>query len=132
MSPPKSKKELQAFQGIMNYLSNFSPTMTEVCKPLYRLTFMNTEWTLNRTFLGLFNKVKTLIIEYACIKFYDELQTLYLETDTYGSQLATGLLQARDGMNCPGDELPYNTILRPIAFANKSLSSTERRHSNTE
>ena len=32
MSPTKSKKELQAFLGIINYLSTFSSA--EVCEPL--------------------------------------------------------------------------------------------------
>ena len=30
----KSKRELQAFLGIINYLGRFSPGMAEVCKPL--------------------------------------------------------------------------------------------------
>ena len=29
--PPNSKKELQAFLGIINYLSKFSPSMVTVC-----------------------------------------------------------------------------------------------------
>ena len=33
-------------------------------------------------------------------------------------------------MNCPQDEVPDNTILRPIAFASKSPSTTERRYIN--
>ena len=32
MPPPKSKKELQSFLGILNYLSKFSPMTAEVCK----------------------------------------------------------------------------------------------------
>ena len=38
MLAPKNKKELQAFLGIINYLSKFSPDMSEVCKPLRKLT----------------------------------------------------------------------------------------------
>ena len=34
MLPPKTKKELQSFLGIPNYLSKFSPITAEVCKPL--------------------------------------------------------------------------------------------------
>ena len=34
MPVPKNKKELQAFLGIINYLSKFFPDMSEVCKPL--------------------------------------------------------------------------------------------------
>ena len=34
MPAPKNKKELQAFLGIINYLSKFSPGMAEFCEPL--------------------------------------------------------------------------------------------------
>ena len=34
MPPPNNKKELQAFQGTINYLSKFSPGTAEVCDPL--------------------------------------------------------------------------------------------------
>ena len=32
MLAPQNKKELQAFLGMINYLSKFSPDMSEVCK----------------------------------------------------------------------------------------------------
>ena len=34
LPPPKSKKELQVFLGILNYLRKFSPITAEVYKPL--------------------------------------------------------------------------------------------------
>ena len=34
MPPPNSKKELQAFLSIINYLSKFSPNAVTVCEPL--------------------------------------------------------------------------------------------------
>ena len=41
MLPPKTKRELQSFLSIVNYLSKFSPMTAEVCKPLRRLTSVN-------------------------------------------------------------------------------------------
>ena len=38
MPAPKSKKELQAFLGIINYLGKFSPHTADVCDPLCKLT----------------------------------------------------------------------------------------------
>ena len=46
--------------------------------------------------------------------------------------LGATLLQTRDGMTCPKDTAPDNTILRPIAFASKSLTSAEWKYSNIE
>ena len=45
MPTPKNKKELQAFLGIINYLSKFSPDLAEACKPLRKLTSSKAMWT---------------------------------------------------------------------------------------
>ena len=66
------------------------------------------------------------------MKFYDETKPLYLETDASRIGLGAGLLQTRDDTACPEDIAPDNTILRPIAFASKCLTSAEHRYSNTE
>ena len=38
MTTPNNKKELQAFLGIINYLSKFSPSTASICEPLQKLT----------------------------------------------------------------------------------------------
>ena len=90
------------------------------------------EWTWTATYQKLFNKAKSIIKEDACMKFYDEIQPLHLETDAFGVRLGAALLQLRSGASCPRDKAPNNSILRPIAFASKSLSSVERWYSNIE
>ena len=60
-----------------------------------------------------------------CMKSYDETKPLYLETDALGIRLGAALLQTRDEAICPKDILPDYTILKPIAFASKSLTSVE-------
>ena len=59
------------------------------------------------------------------MKFYDKTKPLYLETDASGIGLGAALLQTRDHTTCPKDSTPDNTILRPLAFASKSLTSGE-------
>ena len=59
------------------------------------------------------------------MKYYNVRKTLYLETDVSGGS-GTALLQVRDNLNCRYDEVLYNTMLWPIAFASKSLSSTKQ------
>ena len=54
------------------------------------------------------------------MKFYDETQPLYLETDASLIGLGVTLLQSRDGMTWPKDRASDNTFLRPIAFASKA------------
>ena len=57
---------------------------------------------------------------------------LHLETDASGVGLGASILQVRDNQNGRYDEVPENEMLQPIAFASKSLSSTEQWYSNIE
>ena len=51
------------------------------------------------------------ITEDACIRFYNKKEPVYLETNTIGVGLGTGLLQVRDGIYYPKDIAPENTIV---------------------
>ena len=57
--------------------------------------------------------------------FYKEKDQLYLQTDALGVGFRASLLQARDGMKFTRNKAPYNATLIPIAFASKSLTSSE-------
>ena len=123
--PPNNKKELQASLSIIYYLSKLSTSMATVYEPLWKLTSNRAVWTWNASFQSIYDKTKSLLKTDACMKFYDETKPLYLETDASGVGLGANLLQTRDGA-------PDNTILQPIAFTSKSLTSTEHRYSNIE
>ena len=80
----------------------------------------------------MFEKAKEIIKEDVCMKFYNETKLLYIETDVSGIHLGAALLQTKDNMTCHRDEVPDNNILRPIAFASKSLTGEEKGHSIIE
>ena len=72
-------------------------------------------------------KVRALIRKDACMKFYNERQLLDLEIDVSDDGLGQGLLQLREGINCPHDEAPDNTAQSTTVFTSKSLSTDETR-----
>ena len=111
MPPPMMKKELQSFQGMLNYPSKLSPVTAEVYKPLHKLTSIKTEFVLNRMYQDIHQKAQIITKRDACMKFYDVARPLYLEIDTLGIGLGARLLQARDGMNCGHDKIPDNALL---------------------
>ena len=89
------------------------------------MTSNKSEWTWNATYQKLFEKAKSIITEDAHMKFYDEIQPLYLETDVSVIVIIT-LLQTASSTSCPRDKAVDNSILRAITFESKSLSSAER------
>ena len=125
MPPPQNKTEFQAFLGIINNLGTFSPSTATVCEPLQELTSSRAVCSLNASYQALYNKAKLLIKSNVCMRFYNKTKPLYLETDASRIGLDTTLLQTRDNMTCPKDTSPDNTILRPITFVRKKLTSAE-------
>ena len=83
-----TKKEVQAFLGIINYLGNFSPRTVVVCKPLCKLTSSKAVWTWNVSYKAIYDKTKLFIKANACMKLYNENKPFYLETDASGEALA--------------------------------------------
>ena len=132
MPAPTIKKELQTVLGIINYLTKFSPSIATVCEPLWKLMSNRAVWTWNASYQSIYDKTKLLIKTEVCMKFYDETKLLYLETDASGIGLGAALLQTRDGMTCPKDSAPDNTILQLIAFTSKCLANAGHRYSNIE
>ena len=124
MPQPKTKEELHSFVSIMRYMSKFSQAIVEVCEPLRMLTAAMTEWTWS--YQELYQKAKLLINKDVCMKVFDTMKPLYLETGASGVCLWAGLLQGKDRMNFTQDETLGNEILRSIALASNILSSVER------
>ena len=79
-----------------------------------------------QSYQALFDKMKSIIKEDACMKFYEEKKTLCLKTDSSGVGLRAGPIQTRIGTMYPRDVASDNTIMKLIAFAHKSLSATEK------
>ena len=65
-----------------------------------------------------------------CMKFYGDSKPLYLETDASSVGHGAALWQTHEGTTCQKDKVPDNTILHPLAFGSKSLTSAEHRYSN--
>ena len=110
MPPPKTKKELQAFLGIINYLGKFSPSTAELCGSLRKLTSAKNRMDMECNLQKTFDKAKEIIKEDACMKFYDETRPLYIATDASGVGLGAALLQTRGITSCHRDKVLGNCI----------------------
>ena len=54
----------------------------------------------------MYDRAKMITKAGAFMKYYDASKPIYLEMDTSGIGLWTGLLQVKEGMNCGHNEVP--------------------------
>ena len=67
----------------MNYFHKYSPVIPEICKAIWRLTSVKSEWTWYKSCKELYDKPKALIKKDTCMKFCNN-KTVYLKMDTLG------------------------------------------------
>ena len=69
MPPPKTKRELQLFLGILNSLSKLSPLTLEVCEPFRRMKPVNDVWTWNKSYKEIYKRAKSMVKEDIYMKY---------------------------------------------------------------
>ena len=136
---PKSPKELQSFLGAVNYLSKFIPELSSLRSPLQGLIKKDSEYLWTGTHEQAFQKLKNAVCESTLLSYYDKSKPIFIEVDASGQGLGAVLLQGcvsneelKQASQTDGKYLKFRNILKPIAFASKSLSEAEQRYSNIE
>ena len=111
---PETGSELETWFGMVNYLSQFAPNLVEITSPLHELLSNSVEFYWGKPQEAAFTKVKEIIKQEPgqVLAYYDPEKMLILQTDSSRSGLGTTLLQ--EG--------------KPIAYAFKSLTSSEKMH----
>ena len=71
MPTPKTKKQLQEFLGMINYLAPFLKNLSAEAEPLRQLIKKDVpfEWSEDHEYT--YDRLKDLISENACLKYYD-------------------------------------------------------------
>ena len=123
---PKCVTELQSFLGSVNYLSHFIPGLSQLHKPLQAL---NSEYVWTTAHDKSFQDVKDMVSKDCLIQFYNPHKPLFIECDASKQGIDCVMLQP-DG-NIPADvNNGIPSILRPVAYASKSLSEAEQNYAD--
>ena len=109
MNPPQDVKGVQRFLGMRNYLSRFTPNLSETVKPLTELTHVDAVWSWSSQHDKAFSSAKSAIANATTLKLFDVNRPCVLQVDASDSDLGEALLQ--DG--------------QPVAFTSSTLSPTE-------
>ena len=109
MPSPSSKKEVQSFIGMINYLSKFSPRLTELAEPIRELTKEKVPFNWGPEHEESFTMLKNKIVRAPILAYYNCQKETILQTDASTKGLGACLLQNE----------------KPIYFTSKALRHKE-------
>ena len=101
---------------MINYLGKFLPQLSDVSEPLRNLTKEQNQFIWSKVHKDAFKKLTQLIPEPPLLRYDDLEEEVTIETDASDYGLGAVLLQAG----------------RPLAFASRNMTETERRYSQIE
>lgn len=113
---PKNRAELETFLGMVTYLQKFAPNLAEITSPLRGLLKKDIEFVWDHAQIDAFVKVKQVITKSPVLAYFDSQKPLYIECDASMNGVGAAIMQ--DG--------------RPVAYASKTLTQTERNYANIE
>ncbi|XP_062698772.1 uncharacterized protein K02A2.6-like isoform X1 [Aedes albopictus] len=120
---PATSEEVRSFLGLVTYIGRFLPDLATITAPLRELTHSGVRFTWGEEQQASFERLKQLIGNVQNLRFFDNKLRTRVVADASPVALGAVLLQF-DG---PTDDDP-----RPIAYASKSLTTTEKRYCQTE
>ena len=118
---PKNEKELKSFLGAIQYLAKYIENLSAQTDILRKLLKKQNEWNWTQEHTEAFNNLKKLITQLPCLAHYNADKENILTTDASTKGLGATLWQKQKDGN-----------LKPIGFASKFLSDTEKKYALNE
>ena len=118
---PGNVKQLHSYLGLINYYAKFVPQMSTVLRPLHLLLIKGHEWKWSSACGNAVKQCNDLLLSQKVLVHYDSRKPLRLATDA--SPFGVGAVLSHVMEN--GEE-------KPIAFASRTLSSSECNYAQIE
>ena len=116
MPPPESKPDLQRILGMVNYLGQFIPNLSQITTPLRSLLKKESHWTWEYEHAKAFNTIKHILTNQPILSFFDIQKDVTLQVDASSHGLGACLLQDT----------------APVSFASRSLTDSEKNYAQIE
>ena len=118
---PDNVKALRSFLGLASYYRRFIPQFSKIAGPLFNLTKKNSLFAWTSLCQETFDRLRKLLTSALVLVYPDFRVPFILETDASISGLGAVLAQKQaDG------------LVRPIAYASRTLQDHEKRYGITE
>eukprot|EP00118_Oscarella_pearsei_P020264 m.218920 g.218920 ORF g.218920 m.218920 type:complete len:1393 (+) comp39915_c0_seq7:688-4866(+) len=118
--PPTTVKELKSFLGVTNYYLRFIRGYADLTEPLRRLVKKDVPWDWSSNCQKAFQALKAAITSAPTLAHFATEATTVVSCDASSFALGAVLSQVIDGEE------------RPVAFASRALSPTERKYAVEE
>ena len=110
MPPPQSKKQVQSFIGMVNYLSKFSARLSELAEPIHELSKEKVPFNWGPEHEEAFCLIKKEVTAAPILAYYNPNKPTVLQMDTSCKGLGACLLQNE----------------KPIYFTSKALTKMQK------
>ena len=120
MDRPTSKKDVQRFLGMINYLGRFIPDLSTKTAPLRVLLDEKNEFVWSTEQENAWKDLKQIIVEEPVLQYYDPNKRVKISSDASKSGLGAVLLQETDGE------------WKPVAYASRAMTDAETRYAQIE
>ena len=115
MDPSQNVSDVRRLHGMVDQLGKFIPHLAEKTKPVRDLLCSKNEFPWVLTQQSAYEKSKQEPTSTSVVAYYDPTKKTILSTDASSYGFGAVLLQEENG------------IKKPIAFASRSMASTEQR-----
>ena len=121
MAEPTDVSELRRFLGMVNQLMKFCPDLAEKTHALRELLRKQNAWLWGQPQKHAFNVLKDELSSNRLLALYDPKRETIVSADASSFGLGSVLLQRQ-----------LTGELRPVAYASRSMTDTERRYAQIE
>lgn len=120
---PANVQQLRSFLGLVNYYHKFLPNLATVLNPLNQLLEQGRKWEWTKECNNAFSKVKELITSKMVLTHYDP---------NLSSEITVACDASPFGIGAVLSHVMEDGTERPIAFASRTLSKTEKNYSQID
>ena len=118
---PQTVSQVRSFNGLANFYKKFIKNFSIIMQPLYELTKHNKKFEWTAVCQTSFDTIIKAICEDAVLRFPDYDRPFTIFTDASAT-----------GLGCTITQTDEHGFYRPIEFAGRNLSDTERRYHTTD
>lgn len=116
LKPPGNVKDLQKILGMINFVRNFIPNLSELCAPLTSLLKKDSVWLWTDYHNNAFVQLKKIVSDISLLACFDPTKKIEIQADSSSRALGCSLIQ--EG--------------RPILYASRALTSCEQEYAQIE